>query len=148
MEGCARSVFFVRNACAKCTVRARSVLFVREFYLCAICVRFVSFVRDLLFVRDLCAISVIRARYLLFVHDIYYSCAIFIICAQYLLFVRDLCAIHVLFVRNLCAIFASLCAPRTHDVFVGPGFEPLTMQHDLFTGPRFNSRAWLTVSGQ
>ncbi len=125
MEGCARSVFFVCDACVICTVRAQSVLFVHDFYSCTICAQFVSFVRD-----------------------IYYSCVIFIIRAQYLLFVRDLCAIHVLFVRDLCAICASLCAPRAHDVFVGPGFEPLTMQHDLFTGPRFNSRAWLPVPGQ
>ncbi len=118
VEGCARSVFFVSDACAICTVCARSVLFVRDFYSCAICARFVSFV-----------------------HDIYYSCAII------MLFVRDI-YYRVRSVRDLCAICASLCAPRAHDVFVGPGFESLTMQHDLFTGHRFNSQAWLPVSGQ
>ena len=105
MEGCARSVFFVRDACAICTVCARSVLFVRDFYSCVICARFVSFV-----------------------HDIYYSCAII------MLFVRDI-YYRVRSVRDLCAICASLCAPRAHDVFVGPGFEPLTMQYDLLQVP-------------
>ena len=59
VEGCARSVFFMRDACAICTVRARSVLFVRDFYSCAICARFVSFVRD---IDYSCAIFIIRAR--------------------------------------------------------------------------------------
>ena len=39
-------------------------------------------------------------------------------------------------------------ARRAHAVFVGPGFEPLTLQVNLCTGPRFDSRAWLPVSGQ
>jgi hypothetical protein len=68
-------------------------------------------VRDLyLFVRDM----FIRAR---FVRDLYCLCAIYF-------FLRDL---------------YSFCAPRARDVFVGPGFEPLAMQHDLFIGPRFDS---------
>jgi hypothetical protein len=75
-------------------------------------------VRDLyLFVRDM----FIRAR---FVRDLYCLCAIYF-------FVRDL--------YSSCAIGVSFCAPRARDVFVGPGFEPLAMQHDLFIGPRFDS---------
>jgi hypothetical protein len=59
--------------------------------------------------------------------------------------VCGLCMICVLLVCDLCAICVSFCAPRMHNAFVGPGFEPLTMQHDLFTGPRFDSWAWLLV---
>ena len=68
LEGCARSVFFVRDACAICDVHARSV-FIRARFL---------FVRDLfLFMRDfyswceicfyLCAIFIPRA------HDVFIS---------------------------------------------------------------------------
>ncbi len=72
-----------------------------------------------LFVRDLCAIRVIRAR--------------FIIRERYLLFVRN--------VYYSCAI----CA---HDVFIGPGFEPLHFRRDHFAGPGFDSRVRSPVSGQ
>jgi hypothetical protein len=39
-------------------------------------------------------------------------------------------------------------APCAHDVFVGPGFKPLTLQDALFIGPGVDSWAWLPVSGQ
>jgi hypothetical protein len=93
------------------------------------------------------AICIFHARR---VRNLYYSCAIsYVLRARSVVFyVRELCTICVLFVRDLCAICVSFCAPRAHDVLVGPGFEPLPMQHDLFTGPRFDSGAWSPVSGQ
>ncbi len=77
------------------------------------------------------------------VHDLYYfTCAI--CCILHARTVHDLYLICAQYVRDLCIFLRSSRA----RCFVGPGFEPLTMQHDLFTGPRFNSRAWLSVSGQ
>jgi hypothetical protein len=57
---------------------------------------------------------------------------------------RDCVSFHARSARDPC-IF---CARRAHAVFVGPGFEPLTLQVNLSTGPRFDFRAWLPVSGQ
>ena len=37
--------------------------------------------------------------------------------------------------------------PHVHDVFVGPGFQPLTLQHGQFVGPEFDSQAQPSVSG-
>ena len=122
---------------------------VREMYCsCALC-----FIRArFLFVRDLCAIRVIRARFiiraryllfvrdvLLFARDIYYSC---VICAQFVSFVRDL--------YYSCTIFIHAWSVRDscHDVFIGPGFDPLHFQHDHFVGPGFDSRVRSPVSGQ
>ena len=34
-----------------------------------------------------------------------------------------------------------------HDLFVGPGFDSLTLQHDLFVGPGFDSWTRSPVSG-
>ena len=49
----------------------------------------------------------------------------------------------VFLVRDLCMFRV----PRAHDVFVGPGFKPLTLQHDRFVGPGFESQARPPVSG-
>ena len=49
----------------------------------------------------------------------------------------------VFFVRDLC-MFRVPCA---HNVYVGPGFEPLTLQHDFFVGSGFDSHARPPFSG-
>ena len=82
--------------------------------------------------RHSCAICIIRARSE-------------IIRARSVLFpTRNCVSFHVRSVRGPCVFDAR----RAHAVFVGPGFEPLTLQVNLCTGPRFDSRAWLPVSGQ
>ena len=44
VEGCARSVFFVRDACAIFIIRARYLVFVHNiYYSCAICARFMYY---------------------------------------------------------------------------------------------------------
>ena len=60
-------------------------------------------------------------------------------------------AFHVDIASTIC-IFGVICVfmfrvPRAHDVFVSPGFEPLTLKHDCFVGPGFDSRAQSPVSG-
>ena len=49
----------------------------------------------------------------------------------------------VFFVRDLCMFRL----PHAHDVFVDPGFEPLTLQHDRFVGPGFDFWPQSPVSG-
>ena len=56
---------------------------------------------------------------------------------------HDLCLIRARSVRDPC-LFRAI---RAHDVFVGPGFEPLTLQHDRFVGLGFDSWAQSPVSG-
>jgi hypothetical protein len=57
---------------------------------------------------------------------------------------RNCVSFHARSASNPCIFRAC----RAHAVFVGPRFEPLTLQVNLFTGPRFDFRAWLPVSGQ
>ena len=67
-----------------------------------------------------------------------------VICrTTYTFHVEVACEGSVFFVRDLCMFRV----PRAHNVFVGPGFEPLTLQHDFCVGSGFDSRARLPVSG-
>jgi hypothetical protein len=77
-----------------------------------------------------------RTRFVFYVHDL----LLFPAC--------DWCTNHLLFVCNPCAICVSFCTPREHDVFIGPGFEPLYFQCDHFVGPGFDSWVRLPMLGQ
>ncbi len=57
-------------------------------------------------------------------------------------FVFLLCMLVISIVRKIvCTI---LCKIVHKIILVGPGFEPLTLQHDLFVGPGFNSLVLIT----
>ena len=53
-----------------------------------------------------------------------------------------------IFMRDPCVICMSFCAPHAHDVFIGPGFEPLHFQCNHFVGPGFDSWVRSPVAGQ
>ena len=86
----------------------------------------------------LLAICIFCARRM---HELYYLCAICIIHVRSVMFPAcDQCTNHSLFVCDLCAICVSFCTPCAHDVFLGPGFEPLHFQRNHFVGPGFSVR--------
>ena len=100
-------------------------------------------------IRTVCLSSVIRwthstwkLRSICIFRDLHCStCAI--CCILRARAVHDLCLIRARSVRDPC-LFRAI---RAHDVFIGPGFEPLTLQHDRFVGPGFDSWAQSPVSG-
>ena len=96
--------------------------------------------------RAICVFCARRVR------DLYQLCAICLFVRDLFIRARSVSVVRDLFIhaRSIysCVICVSFCASRAHNVFVGPGFKPLTIQHDLFTGPRFDSWDWLPVSGQ
>ena len=105
VEGCAQSVFFMRDACT----------------ICIICVQFVMF----------------------YMHNLlYFTCAI--CCTLRAQSVRDLCLIHAQSVRDLCIFLHSSLA----QCFCRSRVRTPDHAARSFTGPRFDSWAWLPVSGQ